>query len=89
MDKEEKRKYIFAQLRSLPNATQYVEVAKYIQDLEEQIETQQEVINKIYKKCNSKTNGDMSVKLNDGWHPLILKENILNILKEEYNNEKQ
>lgn len=45
MNKEERKKYIFAQLRSLPNATQYVEVIKYIEDLEQQVEKQKEVIN--------------------------------------------
>ena len=45
MDKEE-RKYIFAQLRSLPNATQYVEVTKYIDNLEQQCKKQKEVIDK-------------------------------------------
>ena len=35
MNKEE-RKYIFAQLNSLPNAFQYVEVTNYIKSLEQQ-----------------------------------------------------
>ena len=46
MDKEERKKYIFAQLRSLPNATQYVEVTKYIENLEQQCKKQKEVNNK-------------------------------------------
>ena len=46
MDKEERKKYIFAQLRSLPNATQYVEVTKYIENLEQQAKKQKEVNNK-------------------------------------------
>ena len=36
MNKEKKRKYIFAQLNSLPNAFQYVEVTNYIKSLEEE-----------------------------------------------------
>ena len=35
MNKEE-RKYIFAQLNSLPNAFQYVEVTNYIKSLEQE-----------------------------------------------------
>ena len=47
MSKEDRRQYIFAQLRSLPNAIQYVEVTKYIEDLEHQVKKQKEVIDKI------------------------------------------
>ena len=36
MNKEKKRKYIFAQLNSLPNAFQYVEVTNYIKSLEQE-----------------------------------------------------
>ena len=50
MNKEERKKYIFAQLRSLPNATQYVEVTKYIENLEQQVKKQKEVIDKLEKK---------------------------------------
>ena len=49
MNKEEKRKYIFAQLRNLPNATQYVEVTKYIDELEQQCKKQKEVIDKAIR----------------------------------------
>ena len=59
MNKEEKRKYIFAQLRSLPNATQYVEVTKYIDDLikhlfelQQENKKQKEVIDKAIEKIN-------------------------------------
>ena len=52
MNKEEKRKYIFAQLRSLPNATQYVEVTKYIDELEQQCKKQKEVIDKAIEYIN-------------------------------------
>lgn len=40
------REYIFAQLVSLPNATQYVEVTKYIEDLEQQVQKKKEAIDK-------------------------------------------
>ena len=50
MTKEERRKYIFAQLSSLPNATQYVEVTKYIESLEQQVKKQKEVTN--YQKSS-------------------------------------
>lgn len=46
MSKEDRRQYIFAQLGSLPNAMQYVEVTKYIEDLEQQVKKQKEVIDK-------------------------------------------
>ena len=36
MNKEERRKYIFAQLNSLPNAFQYVEVTNYIKELQQE-----------------------------------------------------
>ena len=47
MSKEDRRQYIFAQLVSLPNAMQYVEVTKYIEHLEQQCKKQKEVIDKI------------------------------------------
>ena len=47
MSKEDRRQYIFAQLGSLPNAMQYVEVTKYIEDLEQQVKKQKEIINKV------------------------------------------
>lgn len=53
MDKEEKRKYIFAQLGSLPNTFQYVEVTKYVENLEQQVKKQKEAINKIDNYINN------------------------------------
>lgn len=47
MEKEEKRKYIFAQLNSLPNAFQYMEVTQYIKDLETQLKKQKEIIDRL------------------------------------------
>lgn len=41
------KEYIFAQLGSLPNAIQYVEVTTYIEDLEQQVKKQKEVIDRI------------------------------------------
>lgn len=35
MTKEDRRQYVFAQLRSLPNAFQYVEVTEYIKEIEQ------------------------------------------------------
>ena len=49
MNYKERKKYIFAQLRGLPNATQYVEVTKYFENLEQQCKKQKEVIDKIYE----------------------------------------
>lgn len=49
MEKEEKRKYIFAQLNSLPNAFQYMEVTQYIKDLETQLKKQKKIIDKVKK----------------------------------------
>ena len=46
MNKEKKRKFIFAQLNSLPNAFQYVEVTNYIKELEQE---NKELHNKIDK----------------------------------------
>lgn len=54
MDKEERRKYIYSQLGSLPNATQYVEVTKYIEDLEQQIKKQQQAIDKANKYLHTR-----------------------------------
>ena len=47
MNYKERKKYIFAQLRGLPNATQYVEVTKYFENLEQQCKKQKEVIDKL------------------------------------------
>ena len=55
---------------------------KYIENLEQQVKKQKEVIDKIYKKCQTKENKQMCVKLNDEWHALVSKEEILDILKE-------
>lgn len=52
MNEEERKKYMFAQLRSLPNATQYVEVTKYFEDLEQQCKRQKEVIDKAVEYIN-------------------------------------
>lgn len=46
MEKEERRKYVFAQLESLPNAFQYVEVTQYIKYLETQLKKQKGIIDK-------------------------------------------
>lgn len=54
----------------------------YIANLEQQYRKQKEVIDKIYKKCQTKENKQMCVKLNDEWHALVSKEEILDILKE-------
>lgn len=64
MDKEERKKYIFAQLRSLPNATQYVEVTKYIENLEQQVKKQKEVISKLNFIKNRKNQGASQENIN-------------------------
>ena len=56
MNKEEKRKYVFAQLNSLPNAFQYVEVTNYIKSLEQQNQQLHNKIDKaieLYKNCKA------------------------------------
>ena len=50
MNKEKKRKYIFAQLNSLPNAFQYVEVTNYIKSLEQENEKLHNKIDKVIKR---------------------------------------
>lgn len=80
MNKEERKKYIFAQLRSLPNATQYVEVTKYFEDLEQQCRKQKEVINKInefIKELYDNTDDTTCYDIDK-----IIKEELLDILKE-------
>ena len=64
MDKEERKKYIFAQLRSLPNATQYVEVTKYIENLEQQCKKQKEVIDRLNFIKNRKNQGASQENIN-------------------------
>ena len=64
MDKEERKKYIFAQLRSLPNATQYVEVTKYIENLEQQVKKQKEVIDRLNFIKNRKNQGASQENIN-------------------------
>ena len=80
MDKKERKKYIFAQLRSLPNATQYVEVTKYIENLEQQVKKQKEVIDKavefLYKIKFDKTDKYICIS------EYIEYQQLLDILKE-------
>lgn len=47
MNKEERKKYIFAQLNSLPNAFQYVEVTNYINSLESETTNLKQALNEI------------------------------------------
>lgn len=76
MDKGERKKYIFAQLRSLPNATQYVEVTKYIENLEQQCKKQKEVIDKAIKLIE---------KTKERRYLLLQEIEVLDILKGEQN----
>ena len=59
MNKEE-RKYIFAQLNSLPNAFQYVEVTNYIKSLEQE---NKELHNKIDKAIELNGEIDKSLRM--------------------------
>lgn len=52
MEKEERRRYVFDQLTSLPNTFQYVEVTKYIEDLESQLKKQKEINKKAIEYIN-------------------------------------
>lgn len=76
MNKEERKKYIFAQLRSLPNATQYVEVTKYFENLEQQCKKQKEILDKainyIVKETKSMPTNGCKIRLKE----------LLDILKE-------
>ena len=53
MKKEERRRYVFAQVNSLPNAFQYVEVTQYIKDLENELKKQKEIIDKAIEYIKS------------------------------------
>lgn len=75
MNKEERRKYIFAQLGSLPNAIQYVEVTKYIENLEQQCKKQQQVIDKVIKYVEDYTSGERIITYEQ------YKSELLDILK--------
>lgn len=76
MNREERRKYIFAQLGSLPNAIQYVEVTKYIENLEQQCKKQQQVIDKVIKYVEDYTSGERIITYEQ------YKSELLEILKE-------
>ena len=82
MSKEDRRQYIFAQLVSLPNAMQYVEVTKYIEDLEQQCKKQKEVIDKITDliKQYGKYDGEKCTRGFQMWSADFNK--ILDMLKE-------
>lgn len=84
MNEEEKRQYILAQLGSLPNAIQYVEVTKYIEDLEQQVKKQKEVIDKVNVFLNNhdKNAGNLYYKYNNKYLLSEIKEDIRKILKE-------
>lgn len=75
MNREERRKYIFAQLGSLPNAIQYVEVTKYIENLEQQCKKQQQVIDKVIKYVEDYTSGERIITYEQ------YKSELLDILK--------
>ena len=77
MDKEEKRKYIYAQLGSLPNTFQDVEVTKYVENLEQQVKKQKEAIDKIYELIKQHIRKDEFLELNE-WQT----RNLLDLLKE-------
>ena len=81
MNKEERKKYIFAQLKSLPNATQYVEVTKYIENLEQQCKKQKEVINKAIEYINS-SDICIDIRKTDGSLDYVSTDELLDILKE-------
>ena len=84
MSKEDTRQYIFAQLVSLPNAMQYVEVTKYIEDLEQQCKKQKEAIDKAIDFI--KNNGAKQYNHHDNyrgkWYSPDELDTILDILKE-------
>lgn len=88
MEKEERRQYILAQLGNLPNATQYVEVTKYIEDLEQQVQKQKEVIDKAIEfyenneqECVIGRTGEGKLR-KDYYLPAHLSKTLINILKE-------
>lgn len=74
MSKEDRRQYIFAQLGSLPNAMQYVEVTKYIEDLEQQVKKQQEINQKAIEYINQHWVID---------DPVLFKNDLLEILEDK------
>lgn len=78
MSKEDRRQYIFAQLGSLPNAIQYVEVTKYIEDLEQQVKKQQQVIDKLSKIIYEIDD----LRKTTGGYPSYYLDELCDILKE-------
>ena len=82
MNYKERKKYIFAQLRDLPNATQYVEVTKYFENLEQQCKKQKEAIDKITDliKQYGKYDGEKCTRGFQMWSADFNK--ILDMLKE-------
>ena len=64
MNKEKKRKYIFAQLNSLPNAFQYVEVTNYIKSLEQENKELQNKIDKAVDVIHTQMKNNPSYKEN-------------------------
>lgn len=73
MNKEERRKYIFAQLNSLPNAFQYVEVTNYIKELQQE--------NNQLKEQRQELRSWLENKDNCGYEKIYLKD-ILIMLNE-------
>lgn len=53
MNKEERERYVLAQLRSLPNSFQYVEVINYINLLKEENTNLKQALNEIREYINS------------------------------------
>lgn len=54
MSKIDRKKYVYAQLKSLPNAFQYVEVTQYIESLENQLKQQSNAIDECIEFVKSK-----------------------------------
>jgi len=78
MNQEEKRKYVFAQLNSLRNPFQYVEVANFIKSIEQENQQLKEI-----EKEHQKINGELMTRINkaiefvDNWQDIWYSNSML------------
>ena len=73
MIRDERRKYVFAQLNSLPNAFQYVEVTNYIKSLEQENEKLNHY-KLLYQKVKERNDKAIEYMKDFIFEPLLVNE---------------
>lgn len=77
MSKIDRKKYVYAQLKSLPNAFQYVEVTQYIESLENQLKQQSNAIDEcieIIKYGLAENDGRVNARMETRYYNELLEK---------------